>query len=112
MNAPAARKAADLVGRHVGARQDRDDAGRRERLRCVDALDAAMRHRRTHNGGVKLVRAIDIVDILSAARNEAAVFLAPYSGADPVLSHNSPRSRQLPDRIASAPARMARTMFW
>jgi hypothetical protein len=42
---------------------------------------------------IKLMRAVDVVDILSASGDKTMVFFAPNCGANAILSHASPRFR-------------------
>mmetsp|Transcript_1089 Transcript_1089/g.2920 ORF Transcript_1089/g.2920 Transcript_1089/m.2920 type:complete len:772 (+) Transcript_1089:648-2963(+) len=56
--------------------QHRVHAGDGERGRLVDALDAAVRDRRTHDVHVQHAGHLDVVDIVALALNEAGVLLA------------------------------------
>ena len=68
--------------------------------------------------GEQLIRPVDVIRVTSGTRNESTIFLAPNRRAYAVFSHGSPLDRYVratapySDRIASAPAFMALTIFW
>ncbi len=87
---PAARQAADVVGRHVGAGIDRDHAWRLRRRRCVDAVDLRMRPVRATDIGIKLAGPVDVVGVVAAAAEEAHVLLAADGGSNSLERHRRP----------------------
>ena len=79
---PAAGQAADPGGRQIGAGEDRDDAGCRQRLRRVDGAQGRVGVRAPEQIGVGLARTIDVVGIVTLAGQEAEILLAADGGAD------------------------------
>ena len=73
---PAARQAANLGVSHVLANQHIHHAGRGLGSFDVDALDAGMRMRRTHEHRVGLAGDVDVVGVLATAGEKAIVFFA------------------------------------
>src|SRR3546814_6184156 len=74
---------AHVVGSHVGAGEDRDDAGRLLGCGLVDALDPGVGVRRAHKISVDLPGAVDVVGEAALAGEKAEIFLALDAGADP-----------------------------
>src|SRR6185312_10602445 len=70
---PAAGQAADL---DVLAGEDGDDAGRGLGLARVDPAERRVRVRAAQKIGVGLIRAVDVVDVVAFAREEAEIFFA------------------------------------
>ncbi len=89
MDLPAAGQAADLVGRHVGAGEDGDHAGRLRRGFGVHALDQRVGVRRAQEPRVGLARQVDVVGVAAAAGQEPFVLDPLDGGADAGLAHRS-----------------------
>ena len=85
-------KAPSLLGRGIGAGQHAEHAGRGLRLRGIDAPDARMRVRRMTSDAVALVRQVDVVDIATAAGEEALVLDPAHRLTDSEFGHVSPHS--------------------
>ncbi len=79
---PAAGQAVDLVGRHVGAREHADDAGRGPGRVGGHGAHTRMRVRRAHEHRMGLGGQRDVVGVLARAREEAVVLLALDGLAD------------------------------
>jgi len=73
---PAADQAADLVGGKVVAGEHGDHAGHASRLRRVELGDLGVRMRRAQEIRVSLAGAVQVVDVLALAGDEAKIFLA------------------------------------
>ena len=83
----------DAVRRHVGADEDRDDAGGGRRRTDVDRADARVRVRRAHDRAVQCIGNGEIGDELAAPREEAQVLLAEHPRPDPLVHCRSTRAR-------------------
>ena len=66
----------------IRAGQDGEHAGRRERVRHVDARDARRRVRRAHHGHMGRVRRLDIVGVAPAPAHEAQILDPRHGRAD------------------------------
>ena len=75
----------DAVGRHVGAGEDGDDAGRGGRRRRVDLADARMGVRRADENAVQGAGQLDVGDEAPAAEEKAAVLDAAQWRADALV---------------------------
>src|SRR5690606_39577721 len=94
------------IGGHVGPREYGGDARHRSGARDVDSLQHGMGVRRTHEDGIELARAADVVDVGALAGDEAVVFLAPDGGADPLVRHGGNSSLQSPALMRSLRGRL------
>src|SRR6185312_9005378 len=83
-----------------------DDAGRVLGLARVNPAERRVRVRAAQKIGVGLIRAVDVVDVVAFAREEAEIFFAANRGADSGVRH------QRPPAISSAPALIAFTILW
>ena len=72
----------ETVGGGIRAGQDGEHAGRRERVRHVDARDARRRVRRAHHGHMGRVRRLDIVGVAPPPAHEAQILNPRHGRAD------------------------------
>jgi hypothetical protein len=93
VDAPATRQASNAISRHIGARQNGNNAGDRFGGVNVYLVDFPVCYRGSDNMCVKLMWTVDVIDILAASGYETMVFFASNCGAKPILSHASPRFR-------------------
>jgi hypothetical protein len=73
---PAAGQAVDLGRSQIVAREDRDDAGRLERLVLPDRFDLGVRVRRAHEARVGLVGHRHVVGVVAGPGEKAVVLFA------------------------------------
>ncbi len=90
-NAPQRCHRPDAVGGHVGAGVDGDDARRGGGGLRVDAVDAGVRVRRTHERARELAFEHEIANELSLADEKAQVFAAAHRRADTFRMHRDSR---------------------
>jgi hypothetical protein len=93
VNAPATRQSSNAISRHIGASQNGNDSGNCFGLVYTYYIDFPVRDRGSDNVCVKLVRTIDVIDVLPASGYKTKVFFASNCGANTILSHAAPRIR-------------------
>ena len=79
---PATGHAADLIGRHILAGENRNHPRHGPRSGEVERPDPRMRMRAAQKPGIGLARAIDIIGVMAAAGEETQIFLASHAGAN------------------------------
>ena len=116
---PAARQAADIVGRHVRAGEHRHHARRLRRRRGVDAVDPRMRPVRAADERMELAGPVDVVGVVAASAEEAHVLLAADGGSNSLERHRRSSPVVRPYSAATAlpcisgqAAAIALTMLW
>jgi hypothetical protein len=87
LDEPAARKAADRIGRHVGAGEHRHHAVGRFCFARFDAYDHGVGRLGAHEKRVDLVRARNVVRIVPLARQKPVILFAAHRRANSVDSH-------------------------
>ncbi len=80
------------AARHVGGGDHRMDAGPAQRRRDVERDDAAVRHRTAQDHRMQQSREDEIVDILTAAAQEAQILAALHRHPDVGVPHRLPAS--------------------
>jgi hypothetical protein len=85
LDRPQRRHRADLVGRHVGAGQHRDNAGQGGGAGDIDAADTRMGVRRAHQHAMQFARQHQVGDEAAPPAQELGVFDAQHRRADALV---------------------------
>src|SRR5438105_12996038 len=87
MDHPAADQIADFVGGEILAGEHAGHPRRAQRRARINAADACMRMRRTHEHGIDLARPVDVGDISPVAGQKPNVFDSFDGVADSRITH-------------------------
>ena len=115
---PATGQAVDVVGRHIGAGEHAQHAGRGLGGVHLDAVDLGVGVRRAHEHRMALRGQHHVVGVLARAGEEAVVLLALKRFADVRqlgkigCTHGPSPSSGYAEAMAFWPTCTARTMFW
>ena len=74
-----------MIGCHVGATEDGDDARRGRRPRCIDLANDRVRVRRANHRAMQLAGNINVGDKAPTAAQKPRIFDAPDRCADAVV---------------------------
>ncbi len=109
-------KAAELLGRCIGAGQHAEHAGSSLRTGNIDACDARVRVRRKHGHPEALTGQADIVDVATSAEQETLIFHSAHRLSNAELGHvRSPRFHAVVNcarMLTESPQRRQHASYW